>query len=226
MNHWTHHLLLTGLLAASSGAVARDDLPEVTEEGLHRIHDAKLAAVYAAPGADLTGYQKVIVLEPYVAFRKNWQRDTNRGASYRVKTEDMERIKAAMSAEFLEVFKEVLEADDGYPVVEEAGPDVLIVRPAIINLDPSSPDLQRPGRVETYAESAGAMTLYLEIYDSETGALMAKAMDAQADRGYGYVTWQNRTSNKAAADRILKEWAQVLRDALDRANAHQGGDAG
>jgi len=109
-------------------------------------------------------------------------------------------------------------------VVDEIGADILILRPAIINLNPTSPDLQQPGRVDTYAETAGDMTLYVEIYDSETSALIAKAMDGQGDHGVGFVTWQTRVSNRAAADRILKEWARVLVAALDRAH-NIGGEA-
>lgn len=221
MRRVTWLMVLAGLLLSGT-LQARDDLPETTEEGLVRIHGAKLAAVYAMPGADLSGYRRVKVLEPYVAFRKNWQRDQNRGAGMRATSQDMERIKGELAAEFQKVFTEVLEAGDGYPVVEEIGADVLIVRPAIIDLNPTAPDLQRPGRTETYAESAGDMTLYIEIYDSETSALIAKGIDRRADRGTGYATWTNRVSNRQAADRILKSWAQVLRDALDRAHQQDG----
>jgi hypothetical protein len=163
--------------AAITGPVAaKDDLPDTTEEGLVRIQGSKLAAVYAMPGANLSGYQRVKVLEPYVAFRKHWERDQNRGAGMRASTADMERIKKDLAAEFMKVFVEVLEADNGYPVVDEVGPDILIVRPAIIDLNPTAPDLQRAGRTETYAESAGDMTLYVEFYDSETSALIAKGL--------------------------------------------------
>jgi hypothetical protein len=62
------------------------------------------------------------------------------------------------------------------------------------------------------------MSLYVELYDSETSALIAKGIDWQQDRGTGYMTWSNRVSNRAAADRILKEWAGVLVAALDRAH--------
>jgi hypothetical protein len=62
------------------------------------------------------------------------------------------------------------------------------------------------------------MTLYVELYDSVTGDLIAKAMDRKADRSNdGFYTWTNRATNKAAADRILKGWAKILVDALDEA---------
>ena len=64
------------------------------------------------------------------------------------------------------------------------------------------------------------MTLYVELYDSVTGDLIAKAMDRKADRSNdGFYTWTNRATNTAAADRILKGWAKILVDALDEARA-------
>jgi hypothetical protein len=94
---------------------------------------------------------------------------------------------------------------------------VLLVRPAIVNLDVTAPDTARAGRSRTYIDSAGEMTLYIELYDSVTGDLFAKAIDRQADRNSGYYTWANRTTNKVAADRILKGWAEILLNVLKEA---------
>jgi len=59
--------------------------------------------------------------------------------------------------------------------------------------------------------------LYLELYDSVTDDLIAKALDRQQDREIGYFQWQTTVRNRAAANRILKVWANVLKDGLDRA---------
>ena len=62
------------------------------------------------------------------------------------------------------------------------------------------------------------MTLYIELYDSQTSDLMAKALDKRIDgRNSGFYTWANRATNAAAADRILKGWANILLDALNEA---------
>jgi hypothetical protein len=71
---------------------------------------------------------------------------------------------------------------------------------------------------KTYVRSAGDMTLYVELYDSQTGDMLAKALDKRADgRNSDYYTWANSASNKAAADRILKGWANILLEALNAA---------
>lgn len=205
-------------LAASSATAKDDDLPEVTEDGLHRVPDSRMAVVYADPEADLSGYRKVQLLDAYVAFRKNWERDqrSGSGGKLRVTSGDMEEIKQRLATEFQAVFTQALE-EGGYPVVDQAGDDVLLLRPAIINLDVNAPDIARAGRSRTYTDSAGEMTLYIELYDSVTGDLIAKAVDRRIDRHSGYYTWTNSATNKAAADRILKGWAEILLTALNEA---------
>jgi len=208
------------LIAAAGSAVAkREELPEVTKEGLHRVPDSKLSVVYAEPGANLSQYQQVKLLEPYVAFKKNWARDQrSRSADpLRISSSDIDKIKQSLATEFEDVFKQTLEGG-GYEVVEETGEHVLLVRPAIINLDVNAPDTMRAGRSRSYTSSAGEMTLYIELYDSVTGDIIAKAMDRRMDNSrQGLYTWTNSVTNKAAARKILGGWANILLDALNEA---------
>jgi hypothetical protein len=212
--------LATVLLATAGTAIAKqEELPQVTEDGLHRVPDSKMAIVYAEPGADLAQYKRIQLLDAYVAFKKNWARDQrSRSADkLRVNSRDVEKIKGDLAKEFQTVFKKTLE-DGGYEVVDEAAEDVLLVRPAIINLDVNAPDTMSAGRSRTYTSTAGEMTLYIEIYDSVTGDLIAKALDRKADNSrQGYYTWTNSVTNSAAAKRILGGWASILLDALNEA---------
>jgi len=134
----------------------------------------------------------------------------------------MERIRTRLAEEFTAVFTEVLQENDGYELVEERAEDVLILRPAIVNLDVNAPDTRSAGRSKTYASYAGEMTLYLEVYDSQTNALIAKALDRRTDRNNGFVTWQTSVSNSQSAKRVLRGWAQTLRDGLDEATSTTG----
>jgi len=213
-------LLSAFLLVSANQAMARkNELPPISEDGLHLVPDSKMAIVYAEPGADLAQYQRVKLLDSYVAFKKNWARDQrSRSANpLRVTSNDVEKIKSKLAEEFQAVFVKTLQ-DGGYDVVEELAEDVLLVRPAIINLDVNAPDTPTAGRSTTYTSSAGEMTLYVEIYDSVTGDLLAKALDRRIDSAMGgYYTWTNSVTNKAAAERILKGWAEILLDALNEA---------
>ena len=215
--------IVLSLLLAAHSAVA-DDLPDVDENGLHRVKSSELRVVYAKPGATLAGYNRVAILECFVAFREGWQKDYNatvRGSGRRVSDKDVERIKRDVAEKFRKVFVEELETEGGYEVVDVAADDVLLLRPAIINLDVSSPDTRGPGRYNTIVSSAGSMTLYLELYDAASDEMIAKVIDPRAAPNYGGASMGNSVNNKAEADRILRRWADILRDHLDEARAAQ-----
>ena len=209
-------LLIASLAALGNPGAAAEERPEFTIEGLQLIEDSNLALVYAEPDIDLGRYNRIYLDNPRVAFRKNWKRSQNRYQSSNVTDDDMAKIKAELSALFMDVFSKTL-TEGGYELVTEPGEDVLLVRPAIINLDIVAPDTPSPGITRTYSETAGEMTLYMELYDSVSGDLLAKALDRKEDRRTGYFEWQNRVTNRAAANRILKVWARVLKEGLDDA---------
>ncbi len=212
-------LIVACALPASGIAKSKKELPEYTVEGLKLVPDTKdIAIVYAEPGATLEQYKRVYLVEPYVAFKKNWQRDQNRGGLMKVSSNNMERIKAAVKTMFLELFTEELE-NGGYKLATERAEDVLIVKPAIIDLYVNAPDVMTAGRSSTFTTTAGSMTLYLELYDSETDDLLAKALDPTADRDSGHMQWSTSVSNRAAAKRMMKPWAEALRKGLDEAHS-------
>jgi hypothetical protein len=152
-----------------------------------------------------------------VAFKKNWQREQN-DSGLRVSSADMERIKKNLAEEFRKVFTEELTAG-GYAITTDSGEDVLIIRPAIIDLDVTAPDPMSAGRSRTFSTSAGGMTLYVELFDGATGEILARAADRAQARDMGFMTWQSSVTNRSEADRMLKKWAGLARAALDRARA-------
>jgi hypothetical protein len=210
-------LLITVLFFVIHPLLAEEAAPQFTPDGLQLMEDSNLALVYVEPGADMSRYDRILLATPYVAFRKNWQRDQNQlWQNKKVSTDDMEKIKTELAGLFTDVFSRTL-SDAGYRLVSDAGDDVLLIRPAIVNLDIVAPDTHSPGITRSYSESAGEMTLYMELYDSVTGDLIAKALDRKRDRRTGYFEWRNKVSNRAAANRILQVWANVLKEGLDDA---------
>ncbi len=153
------------------------------------------------------------ILDAYVAFAKNWERDFNRdaiGLDRRVNDHDMERIKKRLAAEFKSVFTKTM-VDTNHEVVDHTGSEVLVLRPAIINLVVTAPDLRTASMSRTFTADPGQMTLYLELYDSVTSTIIARILDAE-DAGRTGQTFQmsSSVSNKMAADRVLKSWAKEL----------------
>jgi hypothetical protein len=220
-------ILLLSLVFAvySLSALARkQDYPEVTEDGLHRVHDSKFAIVYAEPGADLSPYSRVIIQEPTVAFKKNWKRDQWSRSASRLNTSsrvNTRKIKQDLAQEFETILTEAMNSG-GYEVVTDAADNVLLIRPFIINLDIVAPETLGSGRSNSYTRSAGEMTLYIELRDSVTGKLIAKAADRHIDNpnNAGFITWVNEQTNKSVATNILQDWADILLVTLNEARSN------
>ena len=204
--------------AATSPAWAKKNLPAVNDEGMELVKDSDLATVYADPDADLSIYNSVMLMDATVAFKKNWKRDQNRGVSMKVKDRDMVKIQEEVAEVFREVMTKEL-VDGGYTMADAPGEDVLLVKPAIVDLDVYAPDIQNANRTMSYSESAGEMTLNIELFDSVTEDKIAKATDRKKDYQRGYMQWRTSVSNRADARRMMSSWAKALRSALDEARS-------
>jgi hypothetical protein len=206
-------------LAVAQTLAAKEPAPQVTQEGLELGKQTKQRVVYLRPGATFTQYNRVAILDCYVEFSKTWLRDYNNSAQYRISDRDLERAKTDLAAQFKKIFTAEL-SRGGYQVSDAAAPDVLLLRPALVNIAVSAPDLMTPGRSVTYARSAGQMTLYLELWDSATNTILARVVDAQADPTM-YGQRMSSVTNRAAADSLLRAWAEELHKKLDLARARQ-----
>lgn len=215
-------LALSLLLAAAGAALpaaADDTAPAVSFEGLELVEKTHRREIYADPDVDWSAFTRIRLDPATVAFRKHWQRDQNRNQHFKVKDADMERIKSELAALFDEVFTEELTANGNYVMTTENGDDVLRITPRIVDLDVHAPDTATPSRTYQYSESAGRMTLELEIFDSVTGDLLAKGRDRQEDPRLGWMEWRTRVTNRQDAERMLERWASSLRERLDEARS-------
>ena len=204
--------MMVVLLAACATSQQQSGYPPVSTDGLQLMPHTTLAAVYVKPGADLSQFDKLALLDPYVAFAKNWQRNYNEEATFedQVTDKDMQQIRDNVAKEFAREMTKVLSTEDGHQLVTTGGTGVLILRPAIINLEVTAPDLMTPGMSQTFVASAGSMTLYLELYDGKTGDIIARIIDPEAADNGGMAEISDRVTNTADFDRIVKRWAQIL----------------
>jgi Protein of unknown function (DUF3313) len=210
--------LCVGLvLACPAGFAADEPPPETTKDGLHLYKQTKERLAYVRPGATFTQYKRIALLDCYIEFSKDWVKSYNRDQrdpSRQIRESDLEGAKASLQKDFRKIFTEELQKGGRYQVTDSGGPDVLVLRPALINIQVSAPDLMAAGRSTTYIESAGAMTIYLELWDSASNTLLARVTDASVDpRRYGQRA--SSVTNRAAADRMLRDWADELRSRLD-----------
>ena len=222
----TQLVLLAIALVISLPAAARK-YPDVSEDGLTRVDSKRLDAVYWRDGATLAGYDKVMIGDVEVSFRKNWQRDQNsrrRGASDRITADDMTKIRASVAEGFTEMFVKVLE-EGGYVVVDQPGDDVLALEPSIVDLDVRAPDIsmRQPGMTRTYTTSAGEMTLNMALYDSGSNSQIGRVIDRRRAMERGQqLQWSSSITNRQEANIMFRSWANALLDALNEAKENQG----
>ena len=218
-------LAILALAAAFAGisslGVQSTDAPQISYDGLHLDPDSDVALLYVKPEADFSVYEEFLMLDAYVAFKKNWQRDSRVGGR-RVSNKDMEKIKVEAAELLHESFKKELDEVGGYRFVDKSGDKAMILRPALIDLDITAPDIPVAGRVTSYVASAGAATLFLELYDSVSGEILARLVDRRSMQDYGHARWANSVSNRADAARMFRRWATLLRQGMDEQRKEAG----
>jgi hypothetical protein len=183
--------------------------------GLDLVPAKNIGALYRRPDADLTAYNKILIGEPAVEFSKNWN-PRNYG-TFGLSAAQLTKIRAELAAMAKIVFAKTL-GDGGYEIVADAGDGVLAITPNIIDVFINAPDVQTAGRSRTYTMDAGTATLALQVNDAVTGTLLAVAYD-QRRSGTSSMRWTTSVSNRAAAEQMLKSWAEQLKRELDATRA-------
>lgn len=211
--------LALGLTLGLGGCASTPD-PALSEllshDGLQRVDIRGIDLAYARPGVTLAGFKKVMVDPVDVSFSPSW--DPRRaGTSFRLGATERENIRSGVANIVRDELVAALQAGGAYPVVSEAGPDVLRVSASIINLFVSAPDTMSPGRSRVYIASAGEMTLVAELRDAESGQVIARLVDRRQARGTGQLTLTNSVVNAREAQSIAAAWARILRTNLDNA---------
>ncbi|MET0660825.1 MAG: DUF3313 family protein [Steroidobacteraceae bacterium] len=185
-----------------------------TQDGLQRAEVKGIDAVYRKPDANLSRYTKLLVRRAEVQFAKDWNPGTE-STPLTLSDADRDRIRGDLSAAFHDVLKRELQTEGGYVLVDSAGPDVLEVRPTIVDLAVkfSGDSKQTDVQATTYTLKAGEMTLVAELHDSVTGELLSRAYDKEESSG----SWQWTPSmpRTTEARRIMEKWAKLLRHSLD-----------
>ena len=209
--------LLLVLLASTlpAGAASATDPPPGVE-GLVEVKAKHVDDAWLLPGADFREYTKVMIDAAEVSFRKNWLRDQNarRSLSRRIDEKDAQEIAAAARADFNEIFAKGF-ADAGYTIATAPGPDVLRLSPEVVDLYINAPDIDEPGRVDTYTVEAGEARLILEARDSVTGALLGVAIDRRragnygGPAGFGQLQWRTSVSNNRDFEQLYRAWARI-----------------
>lgn len=190
---------------------------ELSFDGLHKVDNSRADVAWARPDFDISGYSKILPVGAGVEYRqvKNRGRSTmarSQGGPYFID----DKARGQFETLVTDVFTEELQKVERYKIVDEPGPDVLMVRGAILDVTSYVPPDPIGGRSYIYLSSVGAATLVLELRDSETGTILARSVDRRAAETIGGTfTRSNSVTNSAEARRLIRHWATRLREGLD-----------
>jgi hypothetical protein len=211
-------LIALALATAASGAAgaAQAAKAPTTWDNLVLVKSKRLRYVYLLPDADFRAYSKVMIDPVEVAFEKNWLRDWNnqsRSLSTRFSAKDVEKAVKESAEKATDIFEKAY-TDGGYPVVTAPGPDVLRLRIAVININVVAPEPPMAGRSRSYSEEAGSATLVVEARDSETGAILGRAVDSQV-AGDTLAMMRTSMSNRTDFRILAQKWSKNSVQGLD-----------
>ena len=190
------------------GPVLAEDAP-TSWDGLVEVKPRKMEAAYVLPGADFRPDTKVMLDPVEVAFQKDWLKNMNQNTplSYQVTDRDAQKILDTARSNFDDIFQEAF-TKAGYQVVTTAAPDVLRIRSGLLNLYVNAPDLNAPGRSRSFTANAGQATLFIEVRDSVSEALMGRVVDRRQTRDTG-MQMATSVSNLSDFRMLFKQWAAI-----------------
>ncbi len=187
---------------------------EVTYDGLYRVDHSVMNMAWVKPDLDLSGYSKLRLVGEGIEYRAvKKSGGTMRANSSRSEFPMDAQARARLEKATREVFNDELGKSPYYTIVEDEGPDVLEIRAALLDVVSNVPPVP-VGRGDYYLSRIGEATLVLEIRDSESNEIFARAIDR---RGIDPVVAVRSTSavNISEVRREMRRWATQIRKALD-----------
>jgi hypothetical protein len=203
--------IAAGLAVMLSACVIAPSAGPTTPDGLQKRSNTRVDSVYAAPGASLARYRQVMLDELDVAFKADWQQ--RRPEISGLEIGDIRTLAASF---FRAAFSAELEKG-GYAIVSAAGPDVLRVKAAVVDVDfvPASAAAASVGG--KYIVSTADISLVAELRDSTSGAMLARVIDRNRGRSVGNLEMASEQSTSKEALQAFTTWASLLREAMDSA---------
>ncbi|HEX5006279.1 MAG TPA: DUF3313 family protein [Hyphomonadaceae bacterium] len=224
------HVFGVGIVAglALAAAAFAQTPPALQWEGMQKTSFRAFDEGWRAPGVDFRSYSKVMIDPAEASFRKDWQRDYNKvhfDIERRITDEDAQKILAEAQAGLSDAFARAAR-EAGFQVVTTPGPDVLRLKPYVIDLEVRAPDLKTSTRDDTFAEEAGSGRLVIEFRDSSSGALLAGGVDKRDIGDLTFLSRRSSVSNRADFSRAFRRWGNLSFDALGSLGATPSRTAG
>lgn len=185
---------------------------EVSYDGLYPVEGTRVSKAWARRDVDLSGYNKIMLEGVGIQYRPVKKRAGTRsggGTEFPILPERKEELREVLR----EGFVAELAKTDRFEIVSEPGPDVLLIRGALIDVVSHVPP-ERAGRSDVYLSSVGQATLVLEVIDSQSESVLIRSVDRRAAETMGGIR-SNSATNRSEVRRLAGRWGSSLREGLE-----------
>jgi len=209
-------LLVVAGCAGSNPNVDTSDKAGMSYDGLFPVKGGTADLAWARFGVDISRYSKIMLHGVGIEYRPGGEsgrlyHSRRSGEHFELSDKQKERLQEILK----EAVRKELGKSERFTIVDEAGPDVLLIRGALLDVVSYVPP-EPTGRTEVFLSSVGEATLVLEIRDSVSEAILVRVVDRRAaeDAARGF-TRSNRVMNSAEVRQLASAWARKLREGLD-----------
>ncbi len=206
-------IVVGGCTSNSRGAPELES--NLTYDGLAKVKNSKAKAAWMRPGFSLAGYTKIMLIGAGIEYRP--VKPVPRAAAsttsqFPLTDEQKQRLRSVVS----EAFKTELAESQKFQIVDQPGPDTLMIWGGLMDVVSSVPP-DSVGRSNIYLSSVGEATLVIEIRDSESNAVLVRIIDRKAAQNIGVAQRSTSVTNWSEVQQLARAWATQLRSALDEA---------
>ena len=195
---------------------------EVTADGLVRVDKSVVDAAWVKPDFDLTPYTKLMIASQGVSYKKlkpvsgtTFGNRSNGQSAFTVKEESKTEFNKILKEEFVKELSKL----ERYLIVDKAGPDVLLLVGGVIDVESNVPPyLDAPSLAGAaggiYLTSIGQATLVIELRDSQSNEVLARAGDRRAAES-PFVINVNSVTGWSQVRLLAQSWASLVRERLE-----------
>ncbi|MEE4382948.1 MAG: DUF3313 family protein [Pseudomonadales bacterium] len=207
-------LLLPLLLLASCHAdPPRIDTQARSFDGLYPVRNTGAVRAWARADLDLSGYRALLHESGGVRYAPVEHGPAARDR-FPISPEARSRLASLMERSFRESVARV----PGYAVAKAPGPEVLLVRTMLLDVASRIPPAGS-GPDVVFLEELGAATLLVELVDSESGAVLVRALETRRVRDPSGLRRSVPARDRATVERAVQLWGEDLAAALERIHA-------
>jgi hypothetical protein len=187
----------------------------ISFDGLFPIKNSAADQAWAVPSLDLTRYNKIMVQGVGIEYRPGGKSGRSSmthsdGRPFEVTEEQKARFRQVVN----ETLLDELGKSKKFGVVNEPGPDVLLIRVALLDVVSYVPP-ESIGRSEIYLSEIGDVTLALELRDSISEAILARSIDRDTIGDDSTMRSSNRVVNQAVDRPLKRKCMSARRERLD-----------